>query len=372
MPTIVADMRKSSGKWPGSLTSAELTTLLFQVKSWDILVTNLSLEAAKAYKSWTGFYDELAWGAAWLHKATGKQKYLIQAMGVYRNQHLEKDISLFSWDNKIPGVHYLMAEITKKANFKNTLRLFCRDKNHGGKAKRTPLGMVFLGDWGPLRYAASSAGLCFLAAQMKLDPDSNFVLGQSQLGYILGDNGRSYVVGYGTDFPTRYYHKESFCPEQPEPCGSFTGIPNRHQLDGALVGGPDEFDRYDDDPWKQQQSSVAMDYNAMLLFALLGKIDHETYGAKPPPRLAPGKGLKIGDMSQSGARSQGDPEGYDPDRPDSGNRIDYYHALQKSLLFYHAQQAGEIPENFPIVWRKNATMQGAFLGGFRETILFRH
>ena len=214
-------------------------------------------------------------------------------MGVYRNQHLEKDISLFSWDNKIPGVHYLMAEITKKANFKNTLRLFCRDKNHGGKAKRTPLGMVFLGDWGPLRYAASSAGLCFLAAQMKLDPDSNFVLGQSQLGYILGDNGRSYVVGYGTDFPTRYYHKESFCPEQPEPCGSFTGIPNRHQLDGALVGGPDEFDRYDDDPWKQQQSSVAMDYNAMLLFALLGKIDHETYGAKPPPRLAPGKGLKV-------------------------------------------------------------------------------
>ena len=65
---------------------------------------------------------------------------------------MERDISLFSWDNKIPGLHLLMSELTGRPNYKNTLKLFCRDKMPGGEAKRTPLGMVYLGDWGALRW----------------------------------------------------------------------------------------------------------------------------------------------------------------------------------------------------------------------------
>jgi hypothetical protein len=70
---------------------------------------------------------------------------------MYKNNHLDRDISLFSWDNKVPGIHILLAEITNKPNYKNTMKLFCRDKMPGGAAKRTPLGMVYLGDWGALR-----------------------------------------------------------------------------------------------------------------------------------------------------------------------------------------------------------------------------
>ena len=162
---------------------------------------------------------------------------------------------------------------------------------------------------------------------MKIDPDSNRDFAKTQLDYMLGDTGKSFVVGYGADSPTRVYHKESFCPPAPEQCGSFTGIPNRHLLEGALVGGPDEFDRYEDDPWKQQQSSgpvqninnfntsnekisrltmknrkkVALDYNAVFTFALLGQIDNDLFGeARRPVPLKPGRGLKTtGGVAQS-------------------------------------------------------------------------
>lgn len=41
------------------------------------------------------------------------------------------------------------------------------------------------------RYAAASAGICYVAADMKIDPDSNRDFAKTQLDYILGDTGRS-------------------------------------------------------------------------------------------------------------------------------------------------------------------------------------
>ena len=316
----------------------------------------------KAYKSWTGFYDELVWGALWLHKATGKVPYLTKATLAYKNNHLDRDISLFSWDNKVPGLHVLLSEITGRPNYKNTLKLFCRDKMPGGEAKRTPLGMVYLGDWGALRYAAAAAGLCYVAADMKIDPDANRDFAKSQLDYILGDTGRSFVVGFGVNPPTRVYHKESFCPPAPEQCGSFTGIPNRHLLEGALVGGPDEFDRYEDDPWKQQQSSVALDYNAVFTFMLLGQIDNDLFPSRRPTPLKPGRPLKTtGGVSQNAVHDGpafGEESGpIFSESGGSGKEHDYLKALAKTLEFYDAQRAGIIPTEYNVPWRQSATLQ---------------
>lgn len=36
-------------------------------------------DAAQFYRSWSGYIDELAWGAAWLHRATGEAAYLAKA-----------------------------------------------------------------------------------------------------------------------------------------------------------------------------------------------------------------------------------------------------------------------------------------------------
>lgn len=70
------------------------------------------------------------------------------------------------------------------------------------------------------------------------------------MGYILGDSGRSYVVGYGNNPPTHYHHRAASCPGPGQPCGwDYFNSPNDniHILTGALVGGPsDAQDNYAD------------------------------------------------------------------------------------------------------------------------------
>jgi Glycosyl hydrolase family 9 len=36
-------------------------------------------------------------------------------------------------------------------------------------------------------------------------------LARSQMGYVVGDTGRSFVVGYGKDFPQKVHHRDSAC-----------------------------------------------------------------------------------------------------------------------------------------------------------------
>ena len=88
---------------------------------------------------------------------------------------------------------------------------------------------------------------------------------KSQIHYILGDNGRSYVIGYGNNPPTKPHHRASSCPPVPQWCdanaaGSWD--PNPWILYGALVGGPDEWDNYVDDRNDYIANEVACDYNA--------------------------------------------------------------------------------------------------------------
>ena len=223
---------------------------------------------------------------------------------------------------------------------------------------------------------------------MKQDPDANNEFARSQINYILGDTGRSYIVGFGVDPPNKIYHKESFCPEAPEQCNSFNGIPNRHTLEGALVGGPNDMDRYDDDPWKQQQSSVALDYNAGWTMALLGHLDKEFFPASRPRPIKPGRPL---DLEALGSQYIKNPAGYtgaSGSRGSSGGggptrtmnvargavdgKHDYSRALDRSLLFLDAQRSGVLPPGYIISWRANAgltdkTLNADLTGGFFDS-----
>ena len=92
----------------------------------------------------------------------------------------------------------------------------------------------------------------------------NFV--DAQIGYILGDTGRSYVVGFGNNPPLRPHHRSSSCPSpMSSPCGNaqqYDPAPNPQTLYGALVGGPDNNDNYNDDRGDYVSNEVATDYNA--------------------------------------------------------------------------------------------------------------
>ena len=88
----------------------------------------------------------------------------------------------------------------------------------------------------------------------------------TQIGYILGDTGRSYVVGFGENPPLRPHHRSSSCRSPiTSPCGDAeknSAGPNPQTLYGALVGGPDQSDNYNDDRDDYVCNEVATDYNA--------------------------------------------------------------------------------------------------------------
>jgi len=70
----------------------------------------------------------------------------------------------------------------------------------------------------------------------------------SQMRYILGDSGRSLVVGVGSDPPKRTQDRGAACPAPPAVCNRVTGLlspdPDTHILKGALVQGAGLSDNY--------------------------------------------------------------------------------------------------------------------------------
>ena len=125
---------------------------------------------------------------------------------------------------------------------------------------------------------------------MDIDVEASQSFAESQLNYILGDTGRSFFVGWGEKSPLRPHHRSSSCPDLPAPCGQDAinnPGPNWQVLKGALVGGPNENDEYDDDranyrvSWCTiiilslklpflQTNEVGTDYNAGFQSALAG------------------------------------------------------------------------------------------------------
>lgn len=102
-----------------------------------------------------------------------------------------------------------------------------------------------------------------------------------QLRYMLGDAGRSYVVGFGRNPPTHAHHQAASCPDRPEPCtwaALNSPSSNPHVIHGGLVGGPDTLDHFDDNRINYKQTEVALDYNAGFTGALAGVVHMGTFG----------------------------------------------------------------------------------------------
>ena len=93
---------------------------------------------------------------------------------------------------------------------------------------------------------------------------------------MLGDFGRSYVVGFGVNPPKQPHHKAAACESPPAQCTwatfSNTFRDNPHELLGALVGGPsNEWDiSYVDDRTNYITNEVTLDYNAGFQGAVAG------------------------------------------------------------------------------------------------------
>ncbi|WPJ97117.1 glycoside hydrolase family 9 protein [Coraliomargarita algicola] len=231
--------------------------------------------AASFYNSWSGYQDELVWGALWLYRATGDATWLNKAKSEYAmlgggagNQPF---IWSLSWDNKSYGCYVLLADLdggaTYKADAERWLDYWTIGIN-GQKVNYTPGGLAWLDEWGSLRYAANTAFCALVYADKVNDPDARYSdFAKAQINYALGSNpqNRSYVCGFGVNPPINPHHRNAHASttnniDSPND--------NQHVLYGALVGGPGIDDAYVDDRSDYQRNEVAMDYNAAFTGAL--------------------------------------------------------------------------------------------------------
>ena len=78
-------------------------------------------QASGFYTSYSSYNDELVWGAAWLLRATGDEKYREMFDKIAEAEYGEQDTKRYygnkgplSWDDKRPGVYALIAITTKE------------------------------------------------------------------------------------------------------------------------------------------------------------------------------------------------------------------------------------------------------------------
>jgi endoglucanase len=234
-------------------------------------------DAAGFYNSWSGFNDELVWGAIWLYRATNDPAYLTKAQTYYANLSNEPQTTTKSfkwthaWDDKSYGCYVLLANLTNNPTYRADTERWL-DHWSIGAGLRTPGGLAYVDSagWGALRYAANTAFLALVYSDQLSDATKkqryhDFAV--RQINYALGQNPRnsSYVVGFGANPPRNVHHRTahgSWNDNINEP------VTSRHILYGALVGGPGTNDSYVDNRGDFTKNEVATDYNAGFTSAL--------------------------------------------------------------------------------------------------------
>ncbi len=231
-------------------------------------------DAQNFYRSWSGYNDELVWGAIWLYRATGDASYLAKAEQYYDNLSNEQQTTTKSykwtiaWDDKSYGAYVLLNKLTGKQRYlddANRWLDYWTVGVNGQRIRYSPGGQAVLDSWGSLRYAANTSFAALVHSDTITDAERkkryhDFAVGQ--INYALGDNPRngSYLIGYGQNSPKNPHHRTAH--------GSWadsmtTPEHTRHVLVGALVGGPPQpDDKYTDLRSDYVMNEVATDYNA--------------------------------------------------------------------------------------------------------------
>ncbi len=234
--------------------------------------------ASGFYTSSSGFYDELSWGAVWLYLASGKQSWLDTAEKYVPQWGTESQTTTIAyrwghcWDDVHYGAQVLLAKITSKPVYAESVERnldFWTAGYQGNRIAYSPKGLAWLSSWGSLRYATTTAFLASVWADWKTctpsKADGYRAFTKAQVDYALGATGKSFLVGFGKEFPHHPHHRTAH--------GSWADMltvpaEHRHVLVGALVGGPGQDDSYKDQIDDYVSNEVACDYNAGFVGAL--------------------------------------------------------------------------------------------------------
>ncbi|KAF8704248.1 hypothetical protein HU200_031746 [Digitaria exilis] len=260
----------------------------------------------------TGYLDEHIWSSTWMYYATGNSSYIATATSrelAARVSAFDDDIldfSVFSWDNKLPGASLLLSRMRKFLNpgypYEETLAGYhkateldmCKCFRRFAAFNFTSGGLALFnhGRGQPLQYVVANSFLAALYADYMEAVNvpgwycgPNFMttndlreFATSQLNYILGDNPRkmSYVVGFGSRYPRRVHHRGASTPRNGVRYSCTDGYRWRDSkaadpnvITGAMVGGPDRRDRFNDSRMAFGQTEPTLVGNAGLVAALV-------------------------------------------------------------------------------------------------------
>ncbi|XP_020209509.1 endoglucanase 8, partial [Cajanus cajan] len=254
--------------------------------------TSVGAGACPFYCDYSGYMDELVWGAAWIYKATGNKFYqdfvkanIASLSGVFR----------FGWETKHAGIYVLSSQwaIADPSSFNNFIpnadNFICSllPNSPTRSVTYSKGGLLFREGSSNLQHTTAYSFLTIVYARyihnakktiacgnQVADSATLINLAKSQVDYILGNNplGLSYMVGYGQKFPQKIHHRGSTLPSiavQPNHIGCHdakqyfeTQNPNQNILVGALTGGPADNDSYEDSRYNVSQSEPTTYINA--------------------------------------------------------------------------------------------------------------
>ncbi|KAK7396912.1 hypothetical protein VNO78_18075 [Psophocarpus tetragonolobus] len=252
------------------------------------------------YCSYSGYQDELLWGATWLHKATKNPMYLNYIKVNGHTLGAADSDNTFGWDNKHVGARILLSKefLVRKMQSLHDYKghadnFICSVVPGSSYAQYTPGGLLFKMSDSNMQYVTSTSFILLTYAKYltkahmvvncggtTVTPKRLRAIAKKQVDYLLGENPlkMSYMVGYGGRYPERIHHRGSSLPSvavHPGKIQCSAGFsvmnsesPNPNILVGAVVGGPDQRDGFPDERSDYEHSEPATYINAPLVGAL--------------------------------------------------------------------------------------------------------
>ncbi|KAJ1382275.1 Six-hairpin glycosidase superfamily [Sesbania bispinosa] len=249
------------------------------------------------YCSYSGYNDEMMWAATWLYLATRKSMYLKYV----QEESISASVSEFSWDLKYAGAQILLTQLHFEGQknletFKSHAESFICSvlpNSPYHQINLSPGGFIHLRDGANTQYATGTSFLLSVYSDLlakhndkitcgdkKFDSSHLLSFAKKQMDYILGKNpeGRSYMVGFGKNPPKQAHHRGASVPTLPDheevncPLSFVKWFlkdeANPHELTGAIVGGPDRHDKFNDKRWDSPKTEPCTYVNSLAAGAL--------------------------------------------------------------------------------------------------------
>ncbi|KAL6781923.1 hypothetical protein ACKKBF_B09970 [Auxenochlorella protothecoides x Auxenochlorella symbiontica] len=213
------------------------------------------------------YHDELTWAAAWLYKATGKKKFLSEAEKWWAQSTFHNTLEVWNYY----GANAVLLASLDPGNgaYATGARQFF-DQYLTGAIGHTLGGAAYPYHWSSNMHVANVAMLGAMHADAMAAADAGYAArllnyAHFQVDYLLGDVGRSWIVGFGNDYPTYLWHKPSYFSTS-----TWTEAMGEKLWTGRDVG-----------PWSSKQTGTDkfLQRGQMVMISSLQPQPHIAYGA---------------------------------------------------------------------------------------------